>query len=92
MVKTKAELYDIFCDPKKSVKDLMDLGDVLRVVYETDECFIHTPGYTSLISAILVTAHARLEILRYLHMLPPKDILYCDTGMFFGAITRFNEF
>ena len=78
-LRTPESLYNLLGDADKKVKDVLDLGTSLRVVYETEDNFIMTPSYTSLISAIMVTAYARLEILKHIHSIPPDDVLYFDT-------------
>lgn len=79
LIRKKEELFKIFGDSTKKITEILDLGNAIRVVCESNEPYISTPPYTSLISAVLVTAQARLELLKYIHSIPENDVLYFDT-------------
>jgi hypothetical protein len=79
LIETAAELFTLLGSAKYRVKAILDLGNVLRVTYDTEDDFVTTPQYTSLITGIMVTAYARLELLSYIHLIPEDDVLYFDT-------------
>jgi len=78
-IRSEKELYNLFADSTKKIKDVMDLGTSCRVTFSTDDNFKATPKYTSLASACMVTSYARLVLLKHIHSLIPENVLYFDT-------------
>ena len=74
------ELWNILCDKRyESVyMNKIDSG-TLRLSCKTKPNYTHHNNFTSLAIACYVTCFARLELLKKLHALPDKSILYFDT-------------
>jgi hypothetical protein len=81
-IETPKELYSMLRNPEMTVKDLLCVGEKLRVTYRDKHDFVKTPAYSSLITGIFVTSYARMELYKYLDLLQDK-VLYYDTDSVF---------
>lgn len=78
LVDTYSKLLEILYDPQRTVKSIVCVGGVLRVSTEEKSGFIRTPCYSSLMTAVFTTSHARITLFRFMDKLGDR-LLYVDT-------------
>lgn len=67
-------------DSTVEVEDVSFVTDeVIEIDYKSRSCHMRQPAHASLITAIFITSHARLELFKYLEKYN-RNTLYFDTG------------
>ena len=90
IVATYSDLLELMMDQTIVVKDVFMVGEVIKVLYEGKKAFIKTPAYSSLMTSVMTTSWARLELYEKMKLLGDR-VLYVDTDGIFYKLEEGEE-
>ena len=79
-VRSMKELYKITSSPDKRLTNFHIIHDnLIEVHYERTVEYSDPPDYVSPITAVFTTSNARVRLAKFMKVLHPSQLFYCDT-------------